>query len=60
MVMGWVWSGFGQTLLFFIDSDSDPDPKGLKFSDPDPSNLMGLRSLMGLKKSILFVHLNFL
>ena len=45
-----------QTLLFFIDPDPDPNLKGPKFSDPDldpdPSNLMGLGFLMGLKKSI--------
>ena len=53
MVMG----GSGQTrtriLLFFIDADSDLDPKGSKFSDPnpDPPDLTGLGSLMGLKQS---------
>ena len=52
MVMGRVWSGSGQTrtrtLLFFMDPDPDPDPKGPKFSDPDPTDLTGLGSLMGL------------
>ena len=54
--MGWVWSEYGQiqtqTHLFFIDPNSDPDPKGPKLSDPDPPDLMGLGSLMGLKQSL--------
>ena len=36
---------------------SDPDRKGLKFSDPDPSDLMGLGFLMGLNKLFNLSHL---
>ena len=38
-----------------MDSDPDPKRKGPKFLDPDtnPLDLMGLRSLMGLKKYLI-------
>ena len=58
MVMRQIRSGSGQTrtrtLLFFIDSDPDSDPKGPKFSDldPDPPDLTSLGFLMGLKQSL--------
>ena len=59
-VLGRLWGVSGQTLtqtlLFFIDLDMDSDSKGIKFldadSNPESSNLMGLGSLMGLKKSV--------
>ena len=35
MVMGESGQIRTRTLLFFIDSDLDSDPKSLKFSDPD-------------------------
>ena len=49
-----VWSGSSQTrtFLFFIDPDPDSDPKGPKFSDPDPPDMTGLGFLMGLKQSL--------
>ena len=51
MVMGRVWSGSSQTRiqtnLFLMDLDFNPDTKGLKFSDPNPPNLIALEFLMG-------------
>ena len=49
--MGRVWSGSSQTRiqtnLFLMDLDFNPDTKGLKFSDPNPPNLIALEFLMG-------------
>ena len=47
--VGLIRSVLGSGPFFFIDLDQDPDPKSSKFSDPgpDPSDLTGIRSLMG-------------
>ena len=52
--MGRVWSGSGPGPFYFFGSRLGPDPEGPKFSDPDPdpTDLTGLGSLMGLIQSL--------